>query len=667
MAEDNHISSEEYNTLHTRSLMHATGILLSPLTVGLSFLMVPLGHRLREYDGKANHILRESHDHADGKALPRSNTKAIHKDGRSSLYHPLNQQAGEIRLLRLLRVHEPNDPGLPNQYITLAMRTVSLNATGLEYDALSYVWGEAECTKQVEVNGESVPVTDNLFAALLCLSRLETPTRDIWIDAICIDQQNLSECAHQVSLMRQLYAGAKDVHISLGSEPAISAAMFKSVKEIATEIAAGVSMRSQITAGRLDDAHLRELFMSPWWTRLWVLQEAALAKHPVVHWGAENIPFWDLMGVMAAARIAKVDGDYDFSSSSQRDNQEEWLYNFERAVYSFTVMAVLKERNVPPELVLSVSSYLESTYEHDRIYGVLALIPSLKSMAPDYEEPASIIFQKTTVSVMKHRRRLRLLRLIRRSKDVPARGPSWVPAFGGMEGLIGQHKENFGLQGCNQPSSFLLEEEGKRGIRINAREVDEIAIVGSACGLEAGRKDGASSETANIQEHLRLILRSWLDMACNTPQREHLCSRIDEIHADRYASSCVKAAFWKTIFCDGLFNLVTGRGNQNLEKDMEECDDWLLSEELDKQLSTYQWLQLQLLAGASTFFVTEAGRMGLSRSDVQKGDMIAILGGETVPYVLRARPGTRSRHFILVGSCFCNGTHECGWTTGLAD
>jgi hypothetical protein len=50
------------------------------------------------------------------------------------------------------------------------------------------------------------------------LKQLRQPTKDIrlWVDAICIYQQDEVEKVHQVSIMRDIYSGAEDVLIWLG-------------------------------------------------------------------------------------------------------------------------------------------------------------------------------------------------------------------------------------------------------------------------------------------------------------------------------------------------------------------------------------------------------------------------------------------------------------------
>ncbi|KAI1281090.1 heterokaryon incompatibility protein-domain-containing protein [Xylaria sp. FL0933] len=83
------------------------------------------------------------------------------------------------------------------------------------YKALSYVWGSPKVTEMVIFNGENHDVTINLACAMRHL-RSSEEILTIWIDALCIDQSNISEKNRQVAMMRDIYAGAEEVVVFLG-------------------------------------------------------------------------------------------------------------------------------------------------------------------------------------------------------------------------------------------------------------------------------------------------------------------------------------------------------------------------------------------------------------------------------------------------------------------
>lgn len=125
------------------------------------------------------------------------------------VYEPLDLEQSQIRLLNLL-------PGNERQRIECALFTATLEEKGFTYEALSYTWGSKHTTDTILLDGKPCLVTSNLNDAL---RRLRHPdeSRILWVDAICINQQNDTERSQQVGLMRRIYSQASKVVIWLRS------------------------------------------------------------------------------------------------------------------------------------------------------------------------------------------------------------------------------------------------------------------------------------------------------------------------------------------------------------------------------------------------------------------------------------------------------------------
>lgn len=105
--------------------------------------------------------------------------------------------------VRLLTLHAESF----NDRIKGTLRVVSLGDNH-RYEALSCAWGESalERPPSILLNGHhELTVTDNLYNALRRLCRRFLP-RTLWIDAICINQADVDERGHQVSMMRVVYS-----------------------------------------------------------------------------------------------------------------------------------------------------------------------------------------------------------------------------------------------------------------------------------------------------------------------------------------------------------------------------------------------------------------------------------------------------------------------------
>ncbi|KAK1775287.1 ankyrin repeat-containing domain protein [Copromyces sp. CBS 386.78] len=178
-----------------------------------------------------------------------------------------------MRLLRLL----PSEN--ENAAIHCELFCTALDSKGTRlYEALSYVWGSEDKPCSILINGYNLAVGENLHAALLHLRDHSIP-RTIWIDAICINQEDEEEKGHQVQSMAKIYAKASRVIVWLGEEAAGSD---QALEE--TRIAAELSTR------RLDNkAGILTLLQRPWFQRIWVLQEVAAARHILIKCGSAEI------------------------------------------------------------------------------------------------------------------------------------------------------------------------------------------------------------------------------------------------------------------------------------------------------------------------------------------------------------------------------------------
>lgn len=172
---------------------------------------------------------------------------------------------------------------------------------------------------QVLLGGHLVDVRENLWSALWQL-RLADEDRILWIDALCIDQNNVVERNHQVGLMSRIYTKAFEVLAWLG--PASDAS------DVAMDYLATVFRNKKPTAEQ--SYAVIELCRLEYWQRMWILQEFGLASDITlycgsksVHWGSldtycnENYPKRGHSGVAAVQFVM----DYRAARRRQKNDQ----------------------------------------------------------------------------------------------------------------------------------------------------------------------------------------------------------------------------------------------------------------------------------------------------------------------------------------------------------
>ena len=105
-------------------------------------------------------------------------------------YSPLDLDSQQIRLLTLL-------PGTFDSPTRITIETFDLTSAYMpKYEALSNTWGstaDPDIVHAVGKNRESALAVTQSLATALPYFRFEYEPRTLWIDAICINQQDIVE------------------------------------------------------------------------------------------------------------------------------------------------------------------------------------------------------------------------------------------------------------------------------------------------------------------------------------------------------------------------------------------------------------------------------------------------------------------------------------------
>jgi len=184
-------------------------------------------------------------------------------DAPSVLYHNVPLEIKTSTRLLTLHCGSGKDP------IVCSLTTVDLEMNP-QYEALSYFWGSPNETASVLLDSAPVNVRENLWLALWHL-RFVNRYRILWIDALCINQQNVRERNHQVGLMDRIYSKAAEVLVWLG--PA-SGNSDKAMDCLADFIQVGndfISSR-RIDKGPEHREAVADLCKREYWRRMWILQ-----------------------------------------------------------------------------------------------------------------------------------------------------------------------------------------------------------------------------------------------------------------------------------------------------------------------------------------------------------------------------------------------------------
>lgn len=229
---------------------------------------------------------------------------------KNNVYSPLNPEKRETRIVR---VH----PGEEDETVCATLVVVSIPDTVSDrdweskerplYEAISYTWGATDRRQSMILNGWTMSLTASAVE-LLCRFRSRTETTDFWIDAISINQDDLAERASQVTMMGSIYETAVQTRIWQGDEDVDTEAAL----DICNKVASHFPPDPEDFAGGKDDEFkalirdielpyedpapkLDSILRRPWYTRVWVVQEAIFSQNPVVYLGVRSIPWVNIL------------------------------------------------------------------------------------------------------------------------------------------------------------------------------------------------------------------------------------------------------------------------------------------------------------------------------------------------------------------------------------
>jgi len=312
-----------------------------------------------------------------------------------------------------------------------------------QYEALSYEWGEIEKVESIKCAGKNIAVTHRLLVALRQL-RDNYQSRRLWVDAICINQEDASEKNQQVPLMRDIFSRATQVLIWLGSKGPRTSDAFQMLSKLARfwmvrdvenkrkgelrplswENISGEEARLlELRDKSLWDA-VYEIMERTYFGRIWIIQEIVVATASRVLCGDLEISWlWFSWGAAYLSRSV-----YHLHQSPT-----------DKGLACVTMIAALQLRYQKNEPIflndLCVSSQgSKATDERDKVFGLLGILsrrvrsPELaKLLKIDYRLPVQTVYFNAAKSSIHELQDLAICHCQTFTPKHIKNLPSWVP------------------------------------------------------------------------------------------------------------------------------------------------------------------------------------------------------------------------------------------------
>jgi hypothetical protein len=316
-------------------------------------------------------------------------------DAIATIYRPIKPYQ-----TRLLRLH--GDLGVPESPLICDLYPATIlhpafeglairlppdeNDCLIEYDALSYTWGDNSNKDTIICNGAELRISQNLSEALRTLRPTKETARWLWADAICINQSDDKEKGEQVWNMLMIYQKAAGVVAWLGPAQEDIA----SVLVVATSKSPNGSQEDELDFSSIHRG-LSNLYTRPWFQRIWVQQEIFAARNLTLICGSFAFQWsqslskpshlLDLPQFQAHKKLLKANkkGAKELMAQGEDDLQEQpdalstLKKLYQRNLHCFERFSTTKNPRLDIIETLLDTATLRATNPRDHIYGILGM------------------------------------------------------------------------------------------------------------------------------------------------------------------------------------------------------------------------------------------------------------------------------------------------------
>ncbi|TID14537.1 hypothetical protein E2P81_ATG08489 [Venturia nashicola] len=515
----------------------------------------------------------------------------------------------------------------------------------LPYEALSYVWGPESPAYEITVNGNVFVIRENLYHALQQL-RLETRSRMLWVDAISINQKDVPERNHQVQQMKRIYESANRTLVWLGrpqikdqnaaqlllgaeeanqKDPKIDVVKF--ITDQLCPIVSSCSMNKALSA----------FFSNDWFTRVWIIQEFAVASDVRFVYGRTEL-------ASATVHSAAIAG---YSNANNMYYSLGYTTYQRRKIFRLRDIQRNNLRRYPlASLLYMTFGKVEASDPRDYIFSLLGLVEDAERdlVSVDYDASIKTVYIKTMTQCIIHdpQRTFDLLSLVgyfprrRFRKSLP----SWVPDFSSPFGS----RRSFSNKG------------------------DFSASLRSEIGIVVGGK------ILTIQGRIVDTTETCLDYPFGTHEEvspsdwrtwHQRCRDLGTDAGVFYETADFEEVWWRLLVCDRYFDLSVQKYKTAREGYLTYyLDPEILHQEYitdqDCTRRDAEFLDMQkrysrtkrLTSSDLNFCSTRKGLLGWLPQAAKEGDNICIFAGANAPFVIRDR---RNGTYELLGDAYIHG------------
>jgi len=543
---------------------------------------------------------------------------------------------GEIRILELL-------PGGPDNPIECKIRSVLL-ADKPHYEAVSYVWGGRDALMTVQVSGFVIQVTKNLFTILQHF-RYPDRKRILWIDQLCINQNDSVDKTGQVSLMGDIYRNCAECQVWLGGIEELGLSVpdaenaFTAVREMANpnnclknHVPLMFTSDEGASGARRAFRNIFTNFGSLWWTRIWTVQEVILPSKATMNCGKLKIDL-ELVKLAATNQL-----EWKLPKSCYRASQTfaPELDVFD--VFVPTVRGLEETRNGEPALhILWRWRHRQASDPRDMIYALMGIFPldTPWTMAPDYTLSTAQVFSRATVELIRQTNNLAPM-IGRRGLPRHVQSlPTWAEDFttyrdiGGLWTRFMIMSRYFKFE-ADDYTTPIVDVVNDNSIRMRGLNCDTITATGRFLG-EKHWNHVSEEDIRELANDWKIWLQQLHGPGCNLQTKKY-------------------AALWEIFLRTLLGDEITN--NQIAEREASADDLEELKSFLTGTSAATNTIILSLKSNLvyQKLFHTSKGWIGIGPATATAGDEVWVFYGGKMPFIMRS-----GSTYEMIGEAYVHG------------
>lgn len=403
--------------------------------------------------------------------------------------HPDLPGTRHIRLLQLFG----QGPQVANEddILTCARwrhSVVDLDNLTYPYVAISYVWGGPPKlqNKASFEDGGFLVVTDSA-AAILRYIIANKSNKYYWMDALCINQNDLEEKAYQVPLMYCVYSSAEDVTAWVGEESSDSGAALDFVEWLERQFEGLAQTEIPLTRNIMNNTSeqwkaLARFLDRPFFRRIWIIQEMVAASNAMLICGERQLEWEKLALVIASLQRSGL----EILISTFLGDQNGATVGAEALTVTCGMRDLVRIARTPTlEWNLMNCYTFDTTDPRDRVFALLNISSDAGdvALAPNYNKSVGDVFIDSAKYLLQKRSNsVSILYAAgigtkRSLNGLPSWVPDWTtPPLGTIFGAIGDTAEILEKKGFKASGDDLNEPivVCERSLKLKARICDVV-------------------------------------------------------------------------------------------------------------------------------------------------------------------------------------------------